>query len=472
MMNGLLPLTQGEFEFTSCDFANGTASLRYQLRFLENSQLKRIDLLETVRFPGAPLLSTLAPARIRAAEQALKLLHLMAGTSYYKTMVPRTIVTATPLSENMAALATAVYTEGLAEFAFQNKLKLAPSFQAGEQSAPAPALALQARALIALGGGKDSLVSVEALKRAGTPACAVWVGRSELIAATAQAAGLPTLNISREISPELFALNAQGALNGHVPVTAINSAILVLAAILYDYSQVIFSNERSASAATLIHDGKPVNHQWSKGQAFETALSQLVHQEIAPDLDYFSLLRPYSELAVTKKFAAADRYDALFSSCNRNFRILADKPASRWCGQCPKCHFVFLALAPFVAKPRLLKIFGQNLLDDIELAPAFEALLEWNGAHKPFECVGEAEESRAAFFQLCERADWREDALVRYFAKTIAPKIEKPDLAILLSPDPIALARLPNAMQRALELAPPTASGSLESSLPQEFARA
>jgi len=455
MLTGLLPLTQGEFEFISCDLAHGTASLRYQLRYLENNAPKRIDFLETVRFPGAPELSTLAPARARAAERALKLLHLMTGTSYFKALVPPNIITGTPLTAGMAALATAVYTEGLAEFAYQNKLKLQPEFKtgnvsAGTQAAPAPALGLQARALIALGGGKDSLVSVEALKRAGTPACAVWIGRSELIAATAQASGLPTLNISREISAELFALNAQGALNGHVPVTAINSAILVLAAILYDYSQVIFSNERSASAATLIHEGVPVNHQWSKSQAFESALSEIVQTEIAADLHYFSLLRPYSELAVTKKFAATDRYDALFSSCNRNFRILADKPASRWCGQCPKCHFVFLALAPFVAKPRLLKIFGQNLLDDIDLAPAFEALLEWNGAHKPFECVGEAEESRAAFFQLCERADWREDALVQHFAKTIAAKIEKPNLASLLSPDPIALARIPEAMRSAL----------------------
>lgn len=451
MLTSLLPLTQGEFEFVGCDFAHSTASLSYQLRFTENDQPKRIDLLETVRFPGAPELSTLPPARAQAAQNALTLLHLMAGTSYYKALLPPSIVIDAPITQATADLAAEVYTEGLAEFAFQNKLKLKPKFGASKLTEPAPLLGLQARALVALGGGKDSLVSVETLKRAGTPACAVWIGRSELIAATALASGLPTLNISREISPQLFALNAQGALNGHVPVTAINSAILVLAAILYDYSEVIFSNERSASAATLIHEGEPVNHQWSKGQAFETAFCQLVQTEIAADLHYFSLLRPYSELAVTQKFATCDKYDGLFSSCNRNFRILADKPASRWCGQCPKCHFVFLALAPFVAKPRLLKIFGQNLLDDNELAPAFEALLEWNGAHKPFECVGEAQESRAAFFQLLDRADWREDALVDHFAKHIAPKIDKPDLAGLLRADPIALARLPIAMQNALE---------------------
>ena len=72
------------------------------------------------------------------------------------------------------------------------------------------------------------------------------------------------------------------------------------------------------------------------------------------------------ELAVARQFARIDRYDAHFSSCNRNFHILGERPAQRWCGVCPKCHFVFLALAPFMPKPRLVAIFGRNLLDEPE----------------------------------------------------------------------------------------------------------
>ena len=116
--------------------------------------------------------------------------------------------------------------------------------------------------------------------------------------------------------------------------------------------------------------------------------AHLSHARVAADLDYFSLLRPLSELAVARAFARHAQYDDVFSSCNRNFRILGERPADRWCGQCPKCHFVFLALAPFMPKPRLLAIFGRNLLDDAALAPAFDALLEYRD-HKPFECVGE-----------------------------------------------------------------------------------
>jgi hypothetical protein len=141
------------------------------------------------------------------------------------------------------------------------------------------------------------------------------------------------------------------------------------------------------------------------------------------------LLRPWSELAVTREFARSTRYDDVFSSCNRNFRIRGERPADRWCGQCPKCHFVFLALAPFVTKPRLLAIFGRNLLDDPALAPGFDALLEYREL-KPFECVGEGRESRAAMFALAQRPEWREDALVARFADEILPQLERSALAL------------------------------------------
>ncbi len=295
---------------------------------------------------------------------------------------------------------------------------------------------LSSHALTAIGGGKDSLVSIEALRAAGVEQTVAWIGSSPLIATCAARTGLPTLNITRQLAPQLFEYNRQGAYNGHIPVTAINSAILVLAALLRGFDQVVFSNERSASYGSEILDqyGRvvaEVNHQWSKSWAFERAFGAHVQRAIAPDLHYYSLLRPLSELAVARQFAKTDRYDAHFSSCNRNFHILGERPVNRWCGQCPKCHFVFLALAPFMPKPRLLNIFGRNLLDDAALAPGFDALIEYRD-HKPFECVGEAEESRAAFATLALRPAWREDALVERFAREIQPQLISGEMLPLL----------------------------------------
>jgi hypothetical protein len=385
------------------------------------------ELVERIRMPGAPF--ALDPARAAAVRRALPLLHLIAGVSYYKAAVPPEIrIEGEPIDADTARLLTTVFENGLGEFAYRNGLRLRGRivFQAASPALPeAGAVGLSGGALVAIGGGKDSLVSIEALRTAGVPQTLCWVGNSPLIAACAERTGLPTLNIGRQLAPELFEYNKLGAWNGHIPVTAVNSAILALAALLHGHGQVVFSNERSASYGSLIPGSGEVNHQWSKGWDFERAFAAHLRRHVAADLDYYSLLRPFSELAVARLFARSDRYDGHFSSCNRNFHILGEKPAQRWCGACPKCQFVFLALAPFLPKPRLVRIFGRNLLDEADQAAGFDALLEYRD-HKPFECVGEGRESRAAMAALARSPSWREDALVARFAREIAPQLAEP----------------------------------------------
>ncbi|MEO6969127.1 MAG: UDP-N-acetyl-alpha-D-muramoyl-L-alanyl-L-glutamate epimerase [Rhodanobacteraceae bacterium] len=436
------------FRFVHCGYADGVAELVYA--FDDGP-----ELVERVRFPHAPELTENGKA---AFDAALRLLHLVAGISYYKAGAPaRTEIENSAIDGVTAELLDDLYLHGLAEFSYRNgldlrgriKFLLASSSRPGNGRDPEPwrvkpldsglrrnderevrTPALPPRILIPIGGGKDSLVAVEALKKIGADATAVWVGNSALIAAVAARTGLPALNIGRELSPLLFEYNRNGAWNGHIPVTAINSAILVCAAILYGYDSIAFANERSASAATLEYEGGEVNHQWSKGWAFERRFADYLHSHIAADLDYFSLLRPYSELAVTCAFArTGSAYFDAFSSCNRNFRIRGPKPVDRWCGQCPKCHFVFLALAPFLSKPRLLAIFGRNLLDDESQTAGFDALIEYRD-HKPFECVGEAAEARAAFAALASKPEWREDALIARFHEEIAPQLDSVSLAL------------------------------------------
>ncbi|MCE5232757.1 MAG: UDP-N-acetyl-alpha-D-muramoyl-L-alanyl-L-glutamate epimerase [Mizugakiibacter sp.] len=411
------------FRFVRCGYADGVAELVYA--FDDGP-----ELVERILYPDAPALPA---ARREAFAAALRLLHLVAGVSYYKAGVPERIVVEgwTP-GPDTASLLDALYLHGLAEFAYRNKLDLRGRIRFprdGAAAAPAATLGLPRRTLAPIGGGKDSLVVVEALKRIGEDATAVWVGRSALIEACAARTGLPMLNIGRELSPLLFELNRLGALNGHIPVTAVNSAILVCAALLYGYDAIAFANERSASSATLEYEGQAVNHQWSKSFAFERMLHAYLKAHVAADLHYCSLLRPFPELAVTRAFARLPQYFDVFSSCNRNFRILGPRPADRWCGQCPKCHFVFLALAPFLPKPRLLAIFGQNLLDDDAQAPGFDALMEYRD-HKPFECVGEGAEARAAMEALAARPEWREDALVARYREEIRPQILAAQLAL------------------------------------------
>ncbi|MDR1076397.1 MAG: endonuclease domain-containing protein [Xanthomonadaceae bacterium] len=414
------------FRFVRCGFdaATGVAQLVYAFD-------QGPELIETITVPGAPF--ALDAAREQAVNRAVRLLHLIAGVSYYKAAVPPSIrIEGYDIDKATAVLLEEIYFHGLAEFAYRNGLDLRGRIQFpanAPEMAAAPPLGLRDHALAAIGGGKDSLVTIEALRAAGQAQTATWVGGSQLIRACAECSGLPMLRIGRMLAPELFEINRQDAYNGHIPVTAINSSILVLAALLLDVDQVAFSNERSASSGSLVADSGEVNHQWSKGWAFEKDFGEYVEQRIAADLRYYSLLRPLSELAVARQFARIDHYDAYFSSCNRNFHILGEKPAQRWCGLCPKCHFVFLALAPFMPKTRLMRIFGRNLLDDAEQTGGYDALLEYR-EHKPFECVGEGRESRAAMATLAQHPEWREDTLVARFVREIQPRLDPAGLAI------------------------------------------
>jgi UDP-N-acetyl-alpha-D-muramoyl-L-alanyl-L-glutamate epimerase len=315
------------FHFVDCQFDAETGTVRLDYAFNQGGVFS-----ERITFPGAPF--ALTEQKQQAVTQALRTLHLIAGVSYYKAAVPENIIIdGYSIDAETAKFLTDIYENGLGEFAYRNGLSLRGKIRfpvAGNTCVDAPSVGLDQHALVAIGGGKDSLVSIESLRRLNIPQSITWIGSAPLIRSCAERTGLPLLNISRQLPAELFEMNKQGALNGHIPVTAVNSAILVLSALLQNANQVVFSNERSASYGSLIEGTGEVNHQWSKGWSFERDFAAHVKRTIAADLHYYSLLRPFSELAVARQFAKTDFYDAHFSSCNRNFHILGERPAQRW----------------------------------------------------------------------------------------------------------------------------------------------
>jgi hypothetical protein len=212
-------------------------------------------------------------------------------------------------------------------------------------------------------------------------------------------------------------LNARGALNGHVPVTAIVSLLALATAVLHGHERVVMANERSASQASVHWRGIDVNHQWSKSYAFEQGLRAALGAEVVRGVDYFSVLRPASELTIARAFARMPAYHDAFTSCNSVFRLTGEAGGG-WCCDCPKCRFVFLALAPFMRPAQLVGIFGLDLLEQSDQIPGFMALCGFQ-ADKPFECVGEREESVAAFRLLCESPEWRDHAVVRHARETM-----------------------------------------------------
>jgi hypothetical protein len=402
------------------DAATGTARFGYRLGGLA--------FVETLDFPqdfNRAAIDTPAFAKL------LDLTAIVLGVSYFKLLAPLSIdcgAIALTLAEK--DFARDIYTNGLGEFYARNNLQqmdkvtvVAPL----DTRAPPAAPALPARALLPIGGGKDSLVSVQLLEHAGVPFTPFAVNAKGPILTSVERSGLPPLYVRRTLDREMIRLaTTPGYLNGHVPSTAINSMIGALTALLYGYDRIVLSNERSASEGNAVFDGREVNHQYSKSLDFEARIADILSGATGGALDYFSLLRPFSEAHIAAMFARQSRFDDVFSSCNQNFR-LAGHDGPLWCGKCPKCHFVFLILAPAMDKQRLLKIFGGNLLDRPENQRSFRELTGLAG-QKPWECVGEILEAAACLHRLSTHPAWAEDAIVSALSPDLLTQYGKPAL--------------------------------------------
>ncbi|MDD2326358.1 MAG: endonuclease domain-containing protein [Alphaproteobacteria bacterium] len=401
---------------------------------------------EEITFPDAhAAYQSLSAHSHEALDRAFQLIFLLAGVSYYKATIPRHLRNeAFALDEQTAAFCQKVYAGGLGEFAYRNKVDLDFVFETDKaipQLSQATVLGLSARALVPVGGGKDSIVTIESLRKAGKPFTLFALGGAgelaEPIRRTIETAKAEVIHVRRVLSPCLIELNKQaGTLNGHVPITAILSSIAVACAILYGFNAVILSNERSANAPNLVLNGKEINHQYSKSFSFERDLATYVHDTIAADLHYFSLLRPLSETAIAKRFAAqASAYFSVFRSCNASFKQDEGRRARNWCCNCPKCRFVFLALASFMEKAPLIATFGNNLLDNPAQEEGFRELCGL-AAFKPFECVGEIEESATLMAKLATDPAWKKDSVIAALTSNLTSKIPDPEAALdtLLKP--------------------------------------
>jgi hypothetical protein len=391
------------FRFTRRSLDGGTVRLEYALD----------DAYEFVEELDLPLPA--GEVDTAAVEPLLDLLHWVAGVSYSKTAAPPEVSCDTDAPPPATArLLEALYSDGLGEFAVVNRLPHLPR-PAFPHAAPVARAAMEReplrRVLVPIGGGKDSIVALEIVRRSGLDFALFSVRDDAALQRTAAAAGVRRLVAQRRLPLELLRrLDADGALNGHVPITAIISCVALLTAALNGFDAVVLANERSASRGNVFYDGVEVNHQFSKSAHAEELLRAAAAE--ATDVEIFSILRPASELAIARSFASLGRYHQAFTSCNAIFRLDPELRASSWCCDCPKCRFVFLALAPFMEPDALERIFGKAMLDDDAQFEGF-ALLAAVGGSKPFECVGEEEETLAAIQLLSQDPRWRDRPVVR-----------------------------------------------------------
>ena len=187
--------------------------------------------------------------------------------SYWKSACPPTVrVLCGSLTDEQVAFWKKLYWNGLGEFYYTNGISETPEafLQFGVRSSEfgtnsfvsqlqSPTSELGTY-LVPVGGGKDSVVTLELLRRAGKSIRPLIMNPRGATVECARVAGFPideVLVIRRTIDPTLLELNKQGYLNGHTPFSAMLAFYTRLASVLSGVPNVALSNENSANESTV-----------------------------------------------------------------------------------------------------------------------------------------------------------------------------------------------------------------------------
>jgi hypothetical protein len=400
----------------------------------DTSLTARFDLdgrafTEVATFTGVGTLTT------PASRAVANLWYLLAGLSYYKAGAARHVdLAATSITPGGRKLLSAALHDGLGEFAFRNHLSLDDVVIEGGLDAHAQPAALDAhQVLTPFGGGIDSVVTTSELK--GRVDQALFIvspssGRFAPLEETAHATGLPIVRVTRSLDHQLLS-DDPTLLHGHVPVTAMITLLASTAAVASGRGGVVMSNEHSASSPNLRWNGSDVNHQWSKSFLAEKLIASAVDEAINGELVVASYLRDRSELWVAAVFSHLTEFHHVFRSCNRAFTQSNERRASTWCGECDKCLFINLILAPFLPRATLREIFASEPLSDPARAGQLRTLVGLGDEHKPFECVGDPDESAVALAKVSALSEWADVTYLDELAQLASPDR---DFDELLSP--------------------------------------
>lgn len=416
------------FESSSFQAKERRAVFSYSIRFKDQPDL---HFKESLSFPVGKI-QTLPPALLK---EFLKNLHLVLGVSYFKLYCPAKLELPYALTKEEAAFWTELYQKGLGEFFFRNKIdfrRLArfPSSTKAALFIP-HTIPTEERALLGIGGGKDSIVAGELLKERALP-CTAFVVETEkespVVNEVIKMMGLKKLVVRRTLDPQLFT-PLKGATNGHVPISAVFAFVGSFTAALYGYRYVVVANEASSNFGNARYLGQEINHQWSKSAEFEAAFQNHVRQRLTPSVQYFSAIRHFYEIRTVETFTRTPKYFPVFTSCNRNFRVHHERPGDLWCGECPKCAFVFAQLAAFLPPAKLLAFFHKNLFETEALLPLFKDL-SGLGKLKPFDCVGTFEETRAALHLAAPK--WHKTLALQTLLPLLKKKFPKDTPELLL----------------------------------------
>ena len=251
------------------------------------------------------------------------------------------------------------------------------------------------KALLLNGGGKDSCVSAELLKKSGVEF--EWLNAHPNAARNrvVESSGVSgAYSVDFKLSPDV--LNDAAYPWGLIPYLDVITSASLIVAYLKGFKYIVTGAEHSADNPNLIFKGIAVNHQRGKTTAFENFTNAMCEHSILRGIKSFSIARPFTDLRLAEMFSHFPRYNKQFLSCNDGMG------RDEWCNACHKCAFTFLALYPFVGRDASVEIFGEDLFEKPIIRKLILELT--TPGVKPWECVGTREECQLALHYCLARS--------------------------------------------------------------------
>ncbi|GAA1971521.1 hypothetical protein [Catenulispora subtropica] len=162
------------------------------------------------------------------------------------------------------------------------------------------------------------------------------------------------------------------------------------------YDRVWFNIERSADDSHVTWHGEQISHQWCKSKEYQ-AISAHLFSELT-GCNWFkgfdSTLRGLYDHAIYRLVATRPDLLQRTHSCNYG------KP---WCGHCPKCCFCYLMTSAFLGEDYARRLLGvrESLLADPRNLPVWASLMD--SSQVAWECVPSHQEVVTAVDQCLAR---------------------------------------------------------------------
>lgn len=396
------------FEEYSVDIHPDGFSFSYSFSLSENIRFRpSLRFFPPMKYRGR----SIQPEHLQAFAFHIGMVELI---SYWKaTCSPEVVIKPFKLTDEMIKWWKSLFYNGLGEFFYLNQIETTQDdFMAmtTQGNFLPPIIDIDAdknKVLVPVGGGKDSVVTLELLRARGMEIVPFIVNPRGASIDTVLNAGYDEdelFSVKRDIDKQLLQMNAEGYLNGHTPFSALLAFVTIPAAAGCGAAHIALSNESSANESTV--PDSMINHQYSKTIEFENDFRDYLRKYLTPSVNYFSFLRPLNELQIAQRFSLLTQHHESFRSCN------AGSKTNSWCGHCPKCLFTAIILAPFIGVAKVHALLKHNPLDDLTLIPILDELTGLSEV-KPFECVGTTGEVVAALRMIAARHEW--PRLVSYF---------------------------------------------------------